>query len=342
MKRNGQRMTLERPIESVGVGVRHPVTAIAGRYMIAVLLGAVTAFAAFCTLYGTLYFSGYLPPPPLSNNVCADEKLVFLRNNPPVDPNFLVVGSSVAWRNIDSDVIARQLPGARPLNAGFCGMQQHQSAFIAEWMLNRFPAVQEVLLVVSPLDYSSCKGTGQVFDPTDAGRFVFERAATWGFYLRYFDPVSLNRNIRRQAADREQARILKIDRSFTKYGDGPLDTNENRGLFYGAIPETDPACFAALRAMATKLADQGRSLMVVATPIHPDWKHQYDAGGAFRARFSKALETALQGTGAKVWNADDAEIMDASAFTDAIHIRWSSAGKLTAEIVQRLSTIPAR
>ena len=335
-------MTLDRPIDSVDAGVRGPVAATAGRYIVAVLIGAIAAFAAFCTLYGTLYFSGYLPPPPLTNNVCADEKLVFLRKNPPEDPNFLVVGSSVAWRNIDSEVIARQLPDARPLNAGFCGMQQHQSAFIAEWMLNRWPAVRQVLLIVSPLDYTSCKGTGRVFDPTDARRFVFERYATWSFYLRYFDPVSLNRNIKRQAADREQARILRVDRSFTKYGDGPLDTNENRGLFYGVMPETDPACFAALRTMAIKLAHQGRSFMVVATPIHPGWGHQYDAHGAFRAGFSKAMETALQGTGAKFWNADDADIMKASAFTDAIHIRWSSAGKLTAEIVQRLGSTPAQ
>ena len=337
-------MSLEKPIDSVDTGFRgsSPVAAIAGRYMIAVIIGTITAFSAFCALYGTLYLTGYLPPPPLSNNVCADEKLVFLRDNPPVDPNFLVVGSSVAWRNIDSEVIARQLSGARPLNAGFCGMQQHQSAFIAEWMLTHWPAAKQVLLVVSPLDYSNCRGTGQVFDPVDVGRFVIEHDSIWSFYLRYFDPVSLNRNIRRQASDREQARILNVDRSFTKYGDGPLDTNQNRGLFYGAIPETDPACFAALRTLAIKLADQGRSFMVVATPIHPDWKHQYDADGAFRAGFSRALEAALKGTGAEIWNADEAELMDASAFTDAIHIRWSSAEQLTKEIVQRLGATPAQ
>jgi hypothetical protein len=307
------------------------------RYMLAIAGGVVTALAMFCAFYATLYVTGYLPPPPLTNNVCADEKLVFLRENTPVDPNFLVVGSSVAWRNIDSEVIASNLSDTRPLNGGFCGMQINQSAFIADWMIDQWPSIERVLLVVSPLDYTRCKGSGQVFDPVDARKFVLERQPMWSFYLRYFDPISLRRNINRQIQDREQARILNMEGGFTKYGDGPLDTNENRGLFYGAMPASDPSCFSALRSFATELAGQGRSLMVVSTPIHPKWKLQYDADGSFRTRFAQDMQRSLQGTGAQLWNADDAATLGASAFTDAIHVRWSSAEILTKEIVERLS-----
>ncbi|WP_162917440.1 hypothetical protein [Dongia deserti] len=281
--------------------------------------------------------TAYLPPPPLTNNVCADEKLVFLRHNPPVHPNFLVAGSSIAWRNIDSAVIAGSLPGARPLNGGFCGMQINQSAFITDWMIDRLPSIGRVLLVVSPMDLVSCKGSGQVFDPEDARKLVFEGQPMWSFYLRYFDPISLRRNIDRQIQIREQARILKVDRSFTKYGDAPLDTDENRGLFYGPMPEPDPSCFSALRALASELAERNRSMTVVIAPMHPRWKSQYDPDGTFRERFSLQLKRALQGTGAQFWNADGAKILDASAFTDAIHIRWSSARTLTKEIVERLA-----
>jgi hypothetical protein len=306
------------------------------RYLTGILGGAVAALVVFCAAYGVLYVSGYLPPPPLSNNVCTDEKLVFFRQNPPAEPNLLVFGSSVAWRNIDSSVIARELPGRRPLNAGFCGMQINQSAFIADWMLHHWPSVDQLILVASPLDYTECRGTGAVFDPADADSFVFDRAAAWVFYLRYFDPVSLNRNIRRQAEDREQARILKVDRSYTPYGDGPLKTKENRGLFYGPIPAPDSTCFAALRKMAAKLAGQGRRLLVVATPIHPDWKSQYDPDGRIGDGFARQLRAALAGTGARLWNADAAGILDATAFTDAIHIRWEAAQILTSAIVAQM------
>ena len=181
-------------------------------YLVAILGGATTALALFCAFYGTLYVTGHLPPPPLTNNVCADEKLVFLRQNPPVDPNFLVLGSSVAWRNIDSEVIAANLSDARPLNGGFCGLQINQSAFIAGWMIDQWPSIRQVLLVVSPMDYTRCMGSGQVFDPDDARRFVLERQPMWSFYLRYFDPISLRRNIERQIRDREQDRASE-DRS---------------------------------------------------------------------------------------------------------------------------------
>lgn len=328
-------MSLERPMEDLDLSAGKPRVATAGRYLTAVIGGAVAALGMFCALYGTLYITGTLPPPPLSNNVCTDEKLVFLRDNPPADPNFLVIGSSVAWRNIDSAVIAREVSGASPLNGGFCGMQVHQSAFLADWMTDRWPSVQQLLLVVSPLDFDSCRGTGQVFDPADADRFVFERKALWSFYLRYFDPVSLIRNVKRQAKDREHARAMNMVRGFTKYADGPLDTTRNRGLFYGEISKTDPACFEALHTLAVEHAGQNRRLLVVVTPIHPGWKSRYDPDGAFGSRFSRQVTAALEGTGAEVWNADQADILDASAFTDAVHVRWSAAGRLTEEIVHK-------
>ncbi len=307
-----------------------------GRYLVAILSGAVGALAVFCAVYGTLYVTGNLPPPPLSNNVCTDEKLVFFRDNPPADPNLLVIGSSVAWRNIDSSVIARELPGRQPLNAGFCGMQVNQSAFIADWMLHHWPSVDQLILVASPLDYTECQGPSVVFDRADADSFVFDRTASWIFYLRYFDPVSLNRNIRRLAEDREQARILKVDRSYTQYGDGPLKTSQNRGLFYGPMPALDAACFDALRDMATRLQRQGRRLLVVNTPIHPDWKREYDKDGHVRDDFARRLTAALAGTGARVWNADESDVLDATAFTDAIHVRWEAAQILTDAIVAQL------
>jgi hypothetical protein len=330
-------MSVDRQIEDAAPSDSAPRVAGPARYMVSFVGGAIAALALFCALYGTLYVTGYLPPPPLTNNVCADEKLVFLRRNTPVNPNFLVVGSSVAWRNIDSEVIASNLSDTRPLNGGFCGMQINQSAFIADWMIDQWPSIQHVLLVVSPLDYTRCTGSGQVFDPADARKFVLERQPMWSFYLRYFDPISLRRNINRQIHDREQARIMKIERGFTKYGDGPLDTNENRGLFYGAMPALDRNCFSALRSLAADLTGRGRSLMVVATPIHPKWKSQYDPDGTFRTRFSEGMQRSLQGTGAQFWNADEAGALGAAAFTDAIHVRWSSAEILTEEIVERLS-----
>ena len=86
------------------------------------------------------------------------------------------------------------LPGAKPLNAGFCGLTVNQSVFVAEWMLDRYPGVRDVLLVVSPQDLTRCKTTRtEVFDRTDADRFVFGGAPRWSYYFKYFDLVALAR-----------------------------------------------------------------------------------------------------------------------------------------------------
>jgi hypothetical protein len=329
-------MNIDRYSESIDQAGRKLPEAAAGRYVGAVVGGAVLAIAALCALYGTMYQTGHLPPPPLSNNVCVDEKLVFMRDQPLSDPNFLVIGSSVAWRNFDSSVVVREIPGARPLNGGFCGVHIHQSEFIAAWLIDRFPLIKDVVLIASPLDYSECKGSGQVFDPADANKLAFERNWKGGFYLRYFDPVSLVRNMMRQARDRARDRAIGLTTKFTDYGDGPIDTITNRGLFYGPMSKLDPACFAALHSLAEKLAKEQRRFLLVTVPLHPEWKLRYDPNLAFMQRLAQGIATALEGTGAEVWDANGASMIDAAAFTDAVHIRWSAADTFTEEIVQKL------
>src|SRR5688572_13433212 len=88
----------------------------AGAYIRWFLGGMIATLAALAALYGGIAQTEYLPPPPLSNNLCVDEKLAFMRDHPPQDPDFLVAGSSIAWRNVDSSVLARTVPGSRPVN----------------------------------------------------------------------------------------------------------------------------------------------------------------------------------------------------------------------------------
>ncbi len=327
---------MEKQAEHSGISRQKFLVSREGRYIRWVFGGAIAGFVTVSALFAALGQTEYLPPPPLANNLCIDEKLAFLRDHPPVDPNFLVVGSSIAWRNIDSSVVARDMPGSRPVNGAFCAMSIHQAAATAEWLIEQWTSIEEVLLIVGPQDFKNCRDPARVFDFDDASQFVFERKPSWRFYLRYFDPVSLLRNAilraRRANDPLTQARSVAL----TEYGDGPIETR-GRDLLFGHLPKLDQLCFDALYSLATRLSNEGRKVMVVATPIHPEWTALYDADGAVRDNFARGVEKALMNTGAEYWNAEEAGILSgADAFVDAVHMRWSAAGNFTKQILREL------
>lgn len=308
--------------ESSGV---QPTLLVGPRYLLAVIAGSIGALAAFSCLLLGLDRTGHLPPPPIANNICIDEKLAFLRQHPPDAPNVLVIGSSVAWRHFDGAVVAAAAPGARPLNGGFCGLRANQTVFVANWLLDRLPSVRDVIMIASPQDFETCRmHPAALFDKEGADSFVFAKAWRWGFYFRYFDPASLVRNMRRVAAMR--ANIDPINSLvFTRFGDGPLDTAASRAtLEYGEVQGLDPSCFVALRSLARRLATEGRRLVVVNTPLHPGWKRRYDPEAILLRSLESHVLAALADTNGQYWNGDSAASMEAPAFIDGIHLRWSA------------------
>jgi hypothetical protein len=305
-------------------------------YPIAVLLGAVCSLLLFLGTLQALERTGNLPPPALTNSLCADEKLAFLRDHPTATPSILVVGSSVAWRHFDGEAVLRRSPGAWPLNGGFCGLAMHQTAFVTDYLLARFTSVREVVAIVAPQDFEDCsKVPARLFDPADVDAFLGHHRWPAGFYLRYFDPVSLARNAARVAAQRS-GQDSRDPLVFTRFGDAPLDTDKTADLGYGGITGFDPACFAALQDLAGKLATARQRLVVAITPINPGWSARFDPKEHLLADFEARLRQAIAGAGnaATLWNGPGGAGFGTAAFTDAIHLRWSAARCFTEALVR--------
>lgn len=305
-------------------------------YIMALFGGMLGAMLAFCGLLFGLHTSENLPPPAFSNSLCVDEKLSFLRNNPIEAPDLLIIGSSVAWRHVDSNAVVQASPQSKPLNGAFCGLHANQSVYVANWLLDRHPSVRQVVMVVDPLDFAGCwKTPAAVFNREDADSYVYEKAFSWKYYLHYFAPGSLLRNasgIKDQRNDRNDFDPLV----FNRYGDGPLHTTNSRGLLYGTPEPLDERCFTALHSLASRLKQDGLPLTVVATPLHPDWKAQQDPTGVFLGSFDEKIAAALSGTGSTYWNADKEWTAPKGAFVDAIHLRWSAAKEFSKALVQQL------
>lgn len=297
------------------------------RYLLGMVAGAVIVLGLMAAGLLLLRANGALPPPQFSNNLCMDEKLGLMRADPPRDPNLLVVGSSVAWRHFNSPLAVALRPGIRPYNAGFCGAKIAQTERVTAWLTRRLPSVERVMLIASPIDFDQCSGDEPArFDVEAADKFVFGGAWPVRYYLEYFDPWTLAKNARRVSRERNDIasfNSLVQDR----YGDGPIEPPQSRGLFYSEVKTADPKCFAALRRTALALKAANTPFDVFVTPLNPDWVRIYASSRQTPAGLSRRIRAALAGTGARTHEAGVQP--DQNAFFDAIHLRWSRTGPFT-------------
>ncbi|WP_217474234.1 hypothetical protein [Stutzerimonas stutzeri] len=309
---------------------------VGSRYLLSLFVGLIGALVVFCLTLLLLNRTGNLPPPAFSNISCADEKLSFMRDNPIQAPNLLIIGSSVAWRHVDGNVLTQAMPEVRPMNGAFCGLFANQSTYVGHWLLDREPSIRSVVMIADPQDFAGCwRVPTAVFNREHVDPYVYEHASPWGHYLRYFSPKSLVRNALTIKAQRA-GEIEWDPLVFNRFGDGPLDTANTRELLYGRPEPLDRSCFQALQDMGTRLQQEGRQLMVVSTPLHPRWKEKYDPDGTFMADFDQRILDALSPSGATYWNADKDWSTPVTSFVDAVHMRWTAAQAFTAALAEQM------
>lgn len=325
---------------SDGAGTTEDPASIAGsatawRYLALVVTTIGLAAAGFVVLVMALDVAGRRPPPAFSNSYCLDAKLAAFRENPPVSPTHLILGSSVPWRNVSAGTIREQHPQARPLNASFCGLMVNQSAFVGRYFLKRFPTVSDVLLVLDPLDMSACRSKKtEVFDSADLSDYL-SGGNDLPSYFKYFDFVSLVGNAFNTANG------ASIKYPVTRLGDGPLLRGEMQELVYGAPPEIQPACVAALAAFATELDKGGRRLVVATMPVLGDWSERYDPDLRSRRALAAGIKSALAGTSAGFWDGWSALTLPRADYFDALHLHWRAVPAFTRQLMQATNFVAA-
>jgi hypothetical protein len=300
----------------------------AGRYLAIVTATIAVTAASFVGLLLGLDLSGSKPPPAFSNSYCFDAKLASFRQDPPVQPTHLIVGSSVPWRNVAAETIAEQYPDARPLNASFCGLVVNQSAFAARFFLERFPTITDVLLVLDPFDMSACRSNKTaVFDAADVSAYL-SGANDLEYYFKYFDIVSLIGNAFTTANASSTTHLV------TRLGDGPLYRSESHELVYGPPPAIQPACEAALTAFAEDVENSGKHLVVATMPLLRDWSDKYDSDSRAKKQLAGSIRRALDGTSATFWDGWSKVALPRADYSDAVHLHWRAVPDFTRQLAQ--------
>jgi len=304
--------------------------------------GIVLALAAaFLVLLDRI---GRLPAPPLTATNCIDEKFKFLHETDLRSPALVAVGSSVTWRNLDLSVL--EAGDGRPadaLNAAPCYLHVHETAFLANFLVDNMPSVRTVLTVLAMRDLETCVGPGAFFDPDDARHYVFERAPAWHLYFLNFRPVSFVKDVVRLKEMRTappEDESLAMDR----YGSSPM-TSRHPDPHGNMV--ADPSCLTHLRRMAEALKARGVRLVVALLPPMPAWLAAYDPQGTRDRAWREGVVRTLAGTGAIVRDGATSLRLRDAHFTDPMHLQWPATPILTRWLVAEMQAagvlpIPAR
>lgn len=305
-------------------------------YVIALAAGALLVIPALAGVMAVLDSLGAMPPPLISNNLCADEKLAYMRQNRPADVNLLVVGSSSAMRHFNSPEAIRFDRRLRPYNAGLCAMNLWRSEQVINWLTYRLPDVRRVFLLASSLEFGDCRPNARpTLDVSNADRFVFGDTPRISFYMRSFNATTLLRNsidLRRRRSDRTWFDSVVLN----KFGDAPVQPRGNRREWY-LKAMLDEQCFATLRHIARTLDARGIAFAVVESPMNPVWKKKFDRSGDVTLLIRRRIREALSGTRAVL--IEDHNGFIAADFYDAVHMRGSSTPRFTRSVLSQVETL---
>ena len=313
-------------------------------YALGACVGAGTLLIFYVGIIFTLNRTGNLPPPPLSNSLCIDEKLKFLRENSNISPTILITGSSVAWRSVDSSLLQHDLPGQKILNGSLCGQKANQTANTTDWLLKHYSSIRTIVMLAVPQDFTLCHNVPSTpFPLSAADEYVFGKNKTsfpLRFYFQFFDPISLQHNAHHVAGQRRNE--IPLDPLvITSTGDGPLNTVVSRATMgEGPLLPYDPVCYNALNHMEQVAKDNGLRFVVALLPVKQAWEKLYDPSHQRRYELVEHIKQDIIKSYGEEVDLENRVALPEGAFTDAVHIRWSAVPVVTEALSDVLRTPP--
>jgi len=239
-----------------------------------VAVAALVAFVVVGTPASFLcwaYSQGRLVAPALSGNVCFDEKVRFLRNNPSKECDVLVIGSSMALNNIDSEAMLKQLPeGTRLLNAGAWNMKIGQTRALLECLLRVYHP-RSIIFLCGPMDFYLTEFPSDFFDAEEVTNFINGSSYWVPVLLRHFDLqyyVQRSFSIVQDRSSRNEYLSLMFDR----WGSIPLkisfpNINWRRWNLKVELEKVDPTQYDEMARVADLVRNGGMNLICIQSPM---------------------------------------------------------------------------
>ena len=276
--------------------------------------------------------------PQFSPNTVFNQKILYIRNiwsnKKPAD---LIVGSSMALNNFDSDRLS-QLKGTRAINLGATGLSLSGSNILMNEVIGGIP-INDIIIVTQFNELRNDEpGTFSVPPPVFsryvAGQMSFVEEFSYRDLSSMFDLVRQRATVLKDRTDYSSA-------AFTPSGAAPLE-------IYG--PARDPGrwngdgihqqatcegCRRTLEQLCRAAARASRQVTIVVPPISP---HLSATRPEFKARYDqqrRAIGQTAAACGARALDVGAMARFDDSCFADSLHLNAEGARALTDLFIRR-------
>jgi hypothetical protein len=309
------------------------------RFLVGVGTGIGGVILGLTLMFVILDQSGRLKAPAFANRLSFDEKLRYLRQNPPEPVEVLLLGSSTTLHGIDGAILQEQLGiQGEVLNLSVQDLRVNQIGFLADVFVAQYPGVDQVIMVSTTLDYKDCGSVEtRFFKPEDVLGYLNGGFPLY-YYFRYLDL----KGVLKRAREMRHLRGTITDLESVAFDEhGSLLLNVPREGIVDRVWEGDPITldppyYPALRRLAENLRDRGIRFTFVIAPMRPGYLAGRDPDGALIREHLRRLDAALRDTGAIVINAHDALDVPEPAFFDAYHLKRDHARQFTRFVSERL------
>lgn len=126
------------------------------KFLVKMLFFTIMIFLINSGLFFYFYKIGGndLPAPNFSNSISFNEKIDFIRDKDLSKIEYIVIGSSMALNNIDSETMVKHL-GENYLNLASWGFKISDTKLFLENMTDLFPSLKTVIISTSFMDFST-------------------------------------------------------------------------------------------------------------------------------------------------------------------------------------------
>jgi hypothetical protein len=296
------------------------------RYLTLALVTALVVIGAPASFMYWAYSQGRLVAPAITGNVCFDEKVRFLRNSPSKQCDVLVVGSSMAVANIESQTMLKHLPqGTRLLNAGAWNMKVGHTRAMLECLLGVYRP-DRIILVCGLMDFYRDPRPSQFFDASEVTQFI-HGSSYWLAVLRHFDLqyyVKWSFSILQHRSTRKDYESVMFD----AWGGIPYDiffpnVDQRRWNQKVDPAQVDPRQYEELGRLADLVRSRGLRLICVQPPL----RHGAIPIGAAAGvdEHWRRMEEILRSRGFHLCNFQKAMTLNDDYFADYSHLNEKGA-----------------